>query len=220
MKPAEVTRPGGLPRGVRIAAGLCLMLSTLTGFLACSEASVMMNFEAHREAQREHTPTIALLGKDPAVTQAIMEAQLSALSPMRESRALVLTGLTVACTLLFFASSRMLRSPDGIPRNGFRQMLGGAGIFAALMRTIDGAQWTVVARHTSQAMVEGLKGLPEFQDPAASQQLYALVPSLMTISAVLPTVLVAGGFALLAQYFRSEGVREAILTLDGPTEDP
>ncbi|GMU00029.1 hypothetical protein KH5H1_41480 [Corallococcus caeni] len=219
MKPPEVTRPGALPRGVRIAAALCLVLSSVTGFLACNEASVMMNFEAHREAQREHTPALALLGKDPAVTQAIMEAQLSALSPMRESRALVLTGLTMACTLLFFASSRMLRSPEGMPRDGFRQLLGGASIFAALMRTIDGAQWTVVARHTSQAMVEGLKGLPEFKDPAAAEQLHALVPSLMTLSAVLSTVLVAGGFALLAQYFRSQGVREAILTLDGPTED-
>jgi hypothetical protein len=219
VKPPEVTRPGALPRGVRVAAALCLVLSTLTGMLSCSEASVMMNFEAHRTAQRESTPTLALLGKDPAVTQAIMEAQLSALSPMRESRALVLCGLTMACTLLFFASSRMLRSPDGIPRDGFRQVLGGAGIFAALMRTIDGAQWTVVARHTSQAMVEGLKGLPEFQDPAAAQQLYALVPSLMTASAILPTIFVAGGFALLAQYFRSDGVRAAIHTLDGPSED-
>lgn len=220
MKPLEVTRPGALPRGVRIAAALCLVLSTLTGMLACSEASVMMNFEAHRQAQRDNPPTVSLLGKDPAVTQALVEAQMSALSPMRESRALVLCGLTVACTLLFFASSRMLRSPEGMPRDGFRQLLGGAGIFAALMRTIDGAQWTVVARHSSQAMVEGLKGLPEFKDPAAAEQLYSLVPSLMTASAVLPTVLVAGGFALLAQYFRSEGVRAAIVTLDGPTEDP
>ncbi|RKH40491.1 hypothetical protein [Corallococcus sicarius] len=220
MKPPEVTRPGALPRGVRFAAALCLVLSTLTGMLSCSEASVMMNFEQHREAQRERPTTLSLLGKDPAVTQAIMEAQLSALSPMRESRALVLCGLTVACTLLFFASSRMLRSPEGIHRDGFRQLLGGAGIFAALLRTIDGAQWTVVARHTSQAMVEGLKGLPEFQDPLAADQLRALVPSLMTVSAVLPTVLVAGAFAMLAQYFRSERVREVIVTLDGPTEDP
>ena len=220
MKPREVTRSGALPRGVRVAAALCLVLSSVTGFIACNEASAMMNFEAHREAQREHAPTLPLLGRDPAVTRAIMEAQMSALSPMRESRALVLTGLSVACTLLFFASSRMLRSPDGIPRNGFRQVLGGAGIFAALMRTIDGAQAAVVARHTSQAMIEGLKGLPEFQAPAAAEQLHALVPSLMTFGAVVPTVIVAGGFAVLAQYFRSEGVRDAIVTLDGPTEDP
>ena len=218
MRPPGVTRPGALPRGVRVAAALCLMLSSLTGFLACSEASVMMNFEAHREAQRESPPTLALLGKDPAVTQAIMEAQLSALSPMRESRALVLPGLTVACTLLFFASSRMLRPPEGIPGTASGRCW--AARASSLMRTIDGAQWTWWPATPARPWWEGLKGLPEFQDPMAADQLRALVPSLMTVSAVLPTVLVAGAFAVLAQYFRSERVREAIVTLDGPTEDP
>ncbi|RKH15523.1 hypothetical protein D7Y13_15325 [Corallococcus praedator] len=219
MKPPEVSRPGALPRGLRWAASICLVLSALTGMLSCNEASVLMEFEKHRTLQLERVPTLGLLGKDPAFAQRIVEAQLSAMEHVREPRVAVLTGLTLVCTLLFFASSRMLRAPDGMPREGFRQLIGTAGILAAVLRTIDGAQWTVVAQRTSVVMVEGFKKLPEFQDPVTAD-LLPVVPYLLMATSVLPTLLVAGGFALLAQYFRSEGVRDVIITLDGPTEDP
>ncbi|MCY1031243.1 hypothetical protein OV207_07225 [Corallococcus sp. BB11-1] len=220
MKPPEVTRPGALPRGVRWAASICLVLSALTGVLSCNEASVLLEFEKHRTHQLEKAPTLGLLGnKDPAFTQRIVETQLSAMEHVREPRVVVLTGLTLVCTLLFFASRRLLRAPDGIPRDGFRQLIGTAGIFAAVLRTIDGAQWTVVAQRTSGVMVEGFKALPEFQDPIAAD-LLPLVPYLLMATSVVPTALVAGGFVLLAQYFRSEGVRDAIVTLDGTPEDP
>ncbi|QRO00763.1 hypothetical protein JRI60_17880 [Archangium violaceum] len=199
-----------LPRGVRFAAAVCLVLSSLTGLFALSEALGLGHLSELKESSE---PRITLMA-DKAVTERAFEAQFAALEPMREPRSLVLGALSVACALVFVSAGRLLR-PDGLPLGRMRRLLGGAAIAAAFLRTIDGAQWMVVARRMGIAMAEAMSTLPEFKEPEMAAQVKATVPLLMSGSTVLQTAFVAGTFALLGQYFRSERVRQAVSAQDG-----
>jgi hypothetical protein len=65
------------------------------------------------------------------------------------------------------------------------------------------------------AAIHILATLPEFQKPEAIAQLQAGLPGLAAAFAMGLTALIAGTFALLGQYFRSEHVRDAIIAYDG-----
>ncbi|MBJ6761960.1 hypothetical protein JGU66_14390 [Myxococcaceae bacterium JPH2] len=208
--------PEGLPRRVRIAATVCLVLSILSGMLAGMEAYGLSDFSKYREASLEPRRA-TLLGGDPVIAERLVEAQFSVLEPMREPRLVVLSVLGMSCMVAFVASGRMLR-PAGLPREGMRRMLGGAALTAAVLRTIDGAQWTVVARRMGAVMAESLGKMPEFQDPLAADQMKQMMPTLMAFGSILQTALVAGTFALIGQYFRSQSVRDVITAQDGPAE--
>jgi hypothetical protein len=195
--------PRGLPRGLRFAAGVCLMLSGLTGLFALSEA---MNLGRLSELKEARPPSLSLPGNDPVISARTLEAQLSALEDMRESRALVLGALALTCALSFVSAGRLLR-PGGLPLGRMRRLLGGATLASAILRTIDGAQMTVVARRAGQAMASAMGSLPELQDPTVAAQVKSLMPSFMAGTMVLQTAFIAGTFALLAQYFRSERIR-------------
>lgn len=201
----------GLPRGINIAAVLCLILSGLTGMSSAMEATNL----SHLSDLREQTPRMAVFG-DPAVVERVFHAQLSALEPMREPRALILGSLAVACALVFVAAARMLR-PGGLPREGMRRLLGGAAIAAAVLRTLDGAQWMVVVKRASATMAEAMGSLPEFR-AAPAEQLKTTVHFLLSGATVAQTAFIAGAFVLLAQYFQSERVRQAVTAQDGPIE--
>jgi hypothetical protein len=170
---------------------------------------------SHLSDLREQTPRMAVFG-DPAVVERVFHAQLSALEPMREPRALILGGLAVACALVFVAAARMLR-PGGLPREGMRRLLGGAAIAAAVLRTLDGAQWMVVVKRASITMAEAMSSLPEFRASPA-EQLKTTVYFLLSAATVAQTAFIAGAFVLLAQYFQSERVRQAVTAQDAPTE--
>ncbi len=198
-----------LPRGIRFAAFVSLVLSAFTGFFALSESMGLSKLSEVREAAS--SSHFSIVG-DPAIDGRIAEAQFAALEPMREPRSLILGALSVACALVFVSAGRMLR-PDGLPLERMRRMLGGAAISAALLRTIDGAQGAVVAKRMGPFMVEAMKSLPDFQGPAAAN--LQVMPWLVMASSVGLTAFVAGTFALLGQYFRSERVRQAISAQDG-----
>jgi hypothetical protein len=189
---------------------VCLVLSSLTGLFSLSEALGLGHLSELKEASEPSIPLMA----DKAVAERALEAQFAALEPMREPRALVLAALSVACALVFVSAGRLLR-PDGLPLERMRRLLGGASIATAFLRTIDGAQWMVVARRMGLAMAEAMSTLPEFQEPEMAAQVKATVPLLMSGSTVVQTAFVAGTFALLGQYFRGERVRQAISALDG-----
>ncbi|HYO59808.1 hypothetical protein [Archangium sp.] len=204
--------PPGLPRGIRFAAWVCLVLSAFTGFSALRETLEL----SHLAQLRDEVSNLSRFSKDPdlLIAARISEAQIAALEPMREHRSLVLGALSVACAFAFVASGRLLR-PGGLPLERIRRMLGGAALIAALLRTIDGAQWAVVARSIGPIMAEHLSTLPVFQDPQTAAQLKATLPGLASAFAMVMTAVVAGTFALLGQYFRSDGVRQAISAQDG-----
>ncbi len=202
--------PPPLPRRIRFAAVVCLVLSGLTGLFALSEVMSLGHLSELKETRQ---PQLSMLG-DPVVTQRAFEAQLSALEPMRESRSLVLGALSVACAFTFVASGRLLR-PGGLPLERVRRLLGGASIAVALLRTIDGAQWAVVARRMAVTLVDALRQQPEFQAPEMAAQLEPTVLFFMSATTMLQTALVAGTFALLGTYFRSDTVRQAVIAHGG-----
>ncbi len=208
--------PGGMPRGIRFAAMLGLVLAALTGWVALTEATELAHFYDARERHLDKGPLVSV--GDPATERRLMETYYAALEPMREPRAVLMGGLAVACAFVFVAAGRMLR-PDGLPRDGMRRLLGRACITAAVLRTIDGAQFSVVSRRLGVVMADAMSKLPENQDPVAAELLSTVVPWFGLGLSVLGTALIAGTFALLGQYFRSEAVREAITAQDGPQEE-
>jgi hypothetical protein len=151
---------------------------------------------------------------DPAINERLVEAQLSALKPMRESRSLVLGALSVACAFVFVSAGRMLR-PAGLPLERVRRLLAAASITAALLRTIVGAQDTVVFKRMAVVMAEALSHHPELKTPELVAQFKATILFVMSAAMVFQTALIAGTFALLGQYFRGESVRQAVLAQGG-----
>jgi hypothetical protein len=211
-----VTSPGSptplLPRRIRFAAAVCLVLAALTGFSALRETLEL----GHLGELRDEVSNLSRFSKDPDVLIAahISEAQIAALEPMRDPRSLVLGALAVACSFAFVAAGRLLR-PGGLPLERMRRVLSLSAILAALLRTIDGAQWAVVARRIGPIMADHLSTLPAFQNPQAAAQLKAMLPGIASAFAMGMTALIAGTFALLGQYFRSDSVRQAISAQDG-----
>lgn len=208
MTPPVAPAPS-LPRGLRLAAIVSLLFSAPTGFLALSESLGLGQLEEHREARA--ASSFSIVG-DPAIDARITQAQYNALAPQRESRALVLGALSVACAFVFVSAGRLLR-PDGLPLERMRRMLVFSTLAAAVLRTIDGAQWAVVARRMAPVMVDAMKALPGFQGAAAGE--LQIMTWLMPAISMAFTAFVAGTFALLGQYFQSDGVRHAIGAQDG-----
>jgi hypothetical protein len=203
-----------LPRRIRFAAAVCLVLSGLTGLVSLKEALELGHLSEAKEAQLARLPGMG----DAAVNAALIEAHYAALEPMREPRSLILIALSVACAFTFIASSRLLR-PDGLPLESMRRLLGGAAIATAILRTMDGAQLAVVFRRMGEALGKVMSFPPEIQDPAELALLRSFAPVFLTTAAVLWTGFIAGMFALLGQYFRSERVRQVITAQDGPQEE-
>ena len=214
----SASRSSGLPRGIRFAAMLCLVMSAFTGWMALNEATTLARFYEAREHELE-AKYPAWMGDEDFFPK-VVRAQYSALEPMREPRTLLMGVLSVACAFVFVAAGRMLR-PDGLPRDGMRRLLGRAAITVAVLRTIDGAQSAVVLRRVGQVMAESMGQLPlaQGQDPVAAEMVRSAMPSMAVGMSVLGTALVAGTFALLGQYFRSTSVREVITAHDGPPEE-
>lgn len=204
-------QPQRLPRGIRIAAVLSLILSGLTGMASLTEASRLTQFSEYKEAMLENAGRFG----DRESNEHVLLAQFSALEPMREPRIFLLATLAVVCAFVFVAGARILR-PGGLPREGMRRLLGGAAIFAAILRTIEGAQWMVVVDHMASALVKG--PFPAWQDPATIEVIQRFAPTFLAAGYIGMTAVIAGGFILLGQYFRSERVRQVVTAQDGPAE--
>ncbi|ATB32200.1 hypothetical protein [Melittangium boletus] len=208
-----MTRPvspaPSLPRGLRLAAIVSLLFSAPTGFLALSESLGLGQLAEHREAMS--SSPFSIVG-DPSIDARITQAQYNALEPQRESRALVLGALSVACAFVFVSAGRILR-PDGLPLERMRRMLSGSALVVAVLRTVDGAQWAVVAKRMAPVIVDAMKTLPSFQG-VASEELQVMIWLMPAISMAF-TAFVAGTFVVLGQYFQSDSVRHAIHAQDG-----
>ncbi len=208
--------PASMPRGIRFAAMLSLVLAAFSGWSALTEATQLAHFYETREAHLEQTSPVSL--GDPLVDRRLVESYYAAQEPMREPRAVLLGIHAVACAFVFVSAGRMLR-PDGLPRDGMRQLLGRAAIAVAVLRTIDGAQSAVVGRRVGHALVDAMSALPADKNPLTTEGLRTMVLWSPLAASVVGTVLIAGTFAILGQYFRSETVREAIIAQDGPQEE-
>ena len=191
---------GALPGRLRMASMLALLLTGVCGMLSAWEGFSLARFAELRQAS-------ARLPPDPALTDQLRASHILALEQMREPRMLVLFALALSCSLTFVASTRLLR-PAGLPREGVRRILVWALVVAAALRTIDGAQSTVVARRAAEMLRRGLRLPPGIEGAAAEQLRGVLTPATFMAGAILQTALVAGTFIALSQYFRSARVRE------------
>jgi hypothetical protein len=150
-----------------------------------------------------------------ALNVQMLLAQFNAESSMRETRSFLLGALAVACAFAFVAAARILR-PGGLPREGMRRLLSWASLLAAVLRTIDGAQFQVVLDHMGAALVKG-----PFPSQWPAEQIEVIKqygPAVLTWFYQGVTAVVAGAFVLLGQYFRSERVRQVVLAEDGANE--
>lgn len=211
MNPS-VSPSQGLPRGIRLAAWVCLVLSAFTGFFALQETLKL----GHLAELRDQAINVTRFSKDADLIAfaRVSEAELAALEPMWESRSLVLGALSVVCAFVFVSSGRLLR-PGGVSLERARRLLSGAAIAAAVLRTIDGAQLAVVARRMGPALAQFISTRPAYHEAETAAQLEAGMAWLASLTMMGFTALIAGTFALLGQYFRSEHVRQVIVARSG-----
>lgn len=201
------------PRWMRRAVLAVVVLSVIAGLLSAAEAVGLGSLDEHRNRIAADAERFSFLG-DPALFAAANDAQMSALESMRTWRSLLLGALAVACGVAFAAALRLLR-PDGLPRESVRRLLVTSLVVASILRTIDGAQWAVVAQRSMRAAVAHLRAI----DPASGVPLPESILQPLTLAGVLVhTALVAGSFLLLAQYFRSEKVKQLVALQDRQIE--
>jgi hypothetical protein len=208
---ASAPQPSRLPRGIHIAAVLSLLLAGLIGMATMEEVFRLAQISESKEkilsspgAQEENALVVQML-----------LARFAAESAMREPRSFLLASLAVVCAFVFVAAARILR-PGGLPREGMRQLLSWASLLAAVLRTIDGAQFQVVIDQMGAAFVKG--PFPP-QWPAEQIEVIKLYgTTALTWIYQGVTALVAGFFVLLGQYFRSERVRQFVIAEDSTTE--
>jgi len=201
---------GALPGRLRLASLLTLVLAGLCGLFSAWDGFSLLRLEELKQAQ----PLFQSSG-DPALAERVWTSRLVALEHMREPRLVVLFALALACSLTFVACTRLLR-PAGFPRQGVRRILVWGLVAAAALRTINGAQDTVLDQGTAEVMRQGL-ALPEGLSRSGAEEVRRMLGPAIFLFTILRTVLVVGPFLLLSQYFRSPGVKEWVAREDGRT---
>jgi hypothetical protein len=200
-----------LPRGIHIAAVLSLLLGGVIGMSTVMELSRLAQLSEYKDA--------ILTGPgaqtENALNVQLLLAQFNAEGSMREPRSFLLGALAVACAFVFVAAARILR-PGGLPREGMRRLLSWASLLAAVLRTIDGAQFQVVLDRMGAALVKG--PFPSQWPAEQVEVIQQYGPTVLTWFYQGVTAVVAGSFVLLGQYFRSERVRQVVLAQDGANE--
>jgi hypothetical protein len=194
-------RRGSLPKRIRHAAVACIIISSGVGFISATEALNLGQLSELRERRLLRIPSL----KDSAPVE---RALIRALQPIRGARAAILSALSVACAFSLVSAGRLLY-PRGLSRENMRRLLGISLLVAAVLRTIDGAQWAVVmhrvAREAAPQILDGsLDGVGSHEIDAKQ------LTMLFNAVSVLQTGFVVGVFTLLAHYFRLQRVKEGI----------
>ena len=201
---------GEVPGRLRLASLLSVALSGLCGLFSAWDAFSLLRLDELKQAQPLFKPP-----GDPALAERLWASRLLALEHMREPRMVVLFTLALACSLTFVASTRLLR-PAGLPREGVRRILVWGLVVAAALRTINGAQDTVLDQGTADIM-RGSLALPEGLSHSSAEEVRRLVGPAIFLFTILRTVLVVGPFLFLSQYFRSPGLKEWVARADART---
>ena len=146
---------GEFPGRLRLASLLTVVLSGLCGLFSAWDGFSLIRLDDLKRAQPFFKPS-----GDPVLAEQLWSARLAALEHIREPRMVVLFALALACSLCFVASTRLLR-PAGLPREGVRRILVWGLVSAAVLRTIDGAQDTVLDQSMADVMRRSLALLKE-----------------------------------------------------------
>ena len=186
-----------------MAALLCFVLASLTLMSSLQDLTVLAHLDQLRDelARPGAASGPTRFNLDPELQRRALQTQLEALAPLRTSRAVVLVGLAGACFLCIGAAGHMMRRAGGMPREGMRQLLARAAVVAAVLRTVEGAQSAAVWRQLGPVLVEHTPG---------AEALREVAPAAFAGAAMFMTALVVGIYLALAQYFRSERVRQLV----------
>lgn len=200
--------PAPLPVRVRRITLAVIALAGLVGSAAAQHIGQVIELDTYRSLP---APVPSFWeGNQRAIeaAKAQHQAQANGLESMRGSRAVILLGLTIACSVAFVAALRMLR-PAGAAREHARRLLGSTAIVCAVLRTIDGAQMTAVASRAGAAWDKVMEGsdVPGGYPDGIEQ-------SLMGGMSIFVTVLITGAFVGVATYFRSERLRAVVDAAD------
>jgi hypothetical protein len=187
-----------------MVAILCAVFSIVVGTLSVGEAVALMELQ---EVQK--TQATLPLEVDPSLLQRFEEGRLKALHPMRGPRSFVLLALSMATGFAFVGSLRLLR-PAGFSREAARRLTSSSALAAALLRTVDGAQQAVVAQKTGKYLADVVVAAAKPADAAAAEALRQAAPSWTVGWTIFLTFLVAGCFAGVWQYLRSNRARELL----------
>jgi hypothetical protein len=207
--------PVAAPSRTRRVALLVMVITSLMGLMSTAEALGLGKLDQHRQRIQDDAQRLTFLG-DPGLLAAANEAQMSALEGMKATRGLVLGALASACLVAFFSALRLLR-PHGVAREALRRVLVVSLIAAAVLRTVDGAQWAVVAQRSIRAVLAHMQELDLGQgNPIAVPESFAQPVTLAMV--LVHTAVVAGSLLLLAQYFRSEKVKKLVALQDQQME--
>ncbi len=196
-----------MPGRLRLASLLTVVLAGLCGLFSSWDGFSLVRLDELKQAQ-----PIFKSSADPALAERLWASRLLALEHMREPRMVVLFALALACSLTFVASTRLLR-PAGFPREGVRRILVWGLVAAAALRTINGAQDTVLDQGTAEVMRQGL-ALPDGLSGTSAEEVRRMLGPAIFLFTILRTVLVVGPFLLLSQYFRSARVKEWVARED------
>jgi len=194
--------PPPLPWKARAALLVCTLLAGLVG-LSASEDMVRL---------RRLSEVQLLLPRSPLISAEVMkqaeEVARASLFGMRGPRMVVLALLTIACTATFIAVLRVWK-PLGLPRAGVLKLTSFAALACGLLRTIEGAQQAVIVRRIAFVLAAGVgQGSEAIPDPEVARAFARLLPDLEVAAHVAWTLLIAGTFVTLSQYFRSPRARE------------
>lgn len=206
----------GLPRRTRWMALASVVITSLVGFFSAGELSLLVRSDDTSSERTMQWPSGLGIGDDPELMRLAWEAYDGALKALSTVRVATLVLLTFACVLASVAALRLL-IPRGISRAAMRRLLVGAAFAAAFLRTIDGAQTAAVYRKMGLVMSRELTRQgpsAAVADPEAWLWTMERLPLMFTIAVGVGTALVCGLLLILAQYFRSERVREAVDTAD------
>ncbi len=195
-----------LTPGARRLLWLALLLSGMVGFGAAQGVAQVSQLERLKSIEPPVSP-FADSESMRAAGKAMLAAEISGLEGMRTSRGFILMALSVTAALVFVSAIRMLR-PGAIPREGIRQLLGGTAIASAVLRVLDGAQLTAIARRMGAAGDRILRNAPATELPGGYPD-GMMEWSLMIVSGLF-TLFVVASFFGISVFARSEGLRAQI----------
>src|SRR5438067_200617 len=141
MNPAPQPPPQAntVPRPLRNRAIACVILGTLSGMIAFQQLGRAVDNERQKIEPAIEDDT----ARQMADAQSL--AEYNAISSMRVIRGLVSGLLALASSLVVVAAIRIVR-PFGLPRTSAATLLGRAALTAAILKTLSGAQDTVIAQ--------------------------------------------------------------------------
>jgi NADH:ubiquinone oxidoreductase subunit 5 (subunit L)/multisubunit Na+/H+ antiporter MnhA subunit len=185
-----------------------IALSGLVGSAAAQHLGQVIELEAFRNLP---PPMAGFWADNPiarAAANAQHEAQAQSLESMRASRAAILFGLTLVCSLTFVAALRMLR-PAGTARESARRLLTACAIACAVLRTVDGAQMAAIATRAGAAWDKVMNGS---DIPGGYPE--GLEQSMLGFTTIGFTVVITAAFLAVASYFRSDSLRQLVEAAD------